>query len=256
MVQNPPVRFFHPPRRRSPAATRASSARQPLVIAAFVALATHGGAGLAAGHPAKHSFGDATRASLGAAASRMLEGAQEVAIYALTLVGVDYRYGGETPDRGLDCSGLIRYVFQQATGVTLPRTSHELARIGARVPRSELAPGDLVFFNTRRSAFSHVGIYLGDGQFIHAPSRGGEVGVAQLSSSYWRKRYDGARRLIGVLPALMPAIVSPAMAGTGVANQAPDHPADPASDSVQGPAAIGTSAAAPPAAPPPVDIQP
>ena len=236
------MRSLDPPRRRPATAMRASSVLRPLVLAACVALATHGAASHAAGHPAKDSLGQAARASLGAAASRVIEGAQDVAIHALSLVGVDYRYGGETPDRGLDCSGLIRYVFQQATGVTLPRTSHELARIGAHIPRSELAPGDLVFFNTQRSAFSHVGIYLGDGQFIHAPSRGGEVGVAQLSSSYWKKRYDGARRLIGVLPALMPAIVSPAMAGTGDPTPAPDRPADPASDPRQSAAASSTGA--------------
>ena len=255
MVENPPVRTIQPPRRPPPGAKSTSPALRPLVLAAFVALATHGAASLAAGHTAKHSFGEATRASLGTAASRVIEGAQDVAIYALSLVGVDYRYGGETPDRGLDCSGLIRYVFQQATGVTLPRTSHELARIGAHIPRAELAPGDLVFFNTRRSAFSHVGIYLGDGQFIHAPSRGGEVGVAQLSSSYWKKRYDGARRLVGVLPALMPAIVSPALAGTAVAAPAPVGPAGPASVSRRPEDASGASAGVSTAAPP-ADIQP
>ena len=189
-------------------------ARRPLAVIALALVATHGTATLAAERAAERSFGEVARASLGAAASRVIEGAQDIAVYALSLVGVDYRYGGETPDRGLDCSGLIRYVFQQTTGVSLPRTAHELARIGAKVPRSELVPGDLVFFNTRHSAFSHVGIYLGNGEFIHAPSKGGEVGVAQLSSSYWKQRYDGARRLVGVLPSLMPSIVSPAMAGT------------------------------------------
>ena len=207
-------------------AARTRFALRPLAAIALVLVATHGSSTLAAERAAKRSFGEVARASLGAAASRMLEGAQDIAVYALSLVGVDYRYGGETPDRGLDCSGLIRYVFQQTTGVTLPRTAHELARIGAKVPRSELVPGDLVFFNTRRSAFSHVGIYLGNGEFIHAPSKGGEVGVAQLSSSYWKKRYDGARRLVGVLPSLMPSIVSPAMAGTTAPTPAQGDPAD------------------------------
>ncbi|HEV2219464.1 MAG TPA: C40 family peptidase [Casimicrobiaceae bacterium] len=199
----------------------------------------HGAPGAAAGRPAERSLGDSARASFGAAATRALEGAEDIAVYALSLVGVDYRYGGDTPERGLDCSGLIKYVFQQATGVTLPRTARELARIGAHVRRSELAPGDLVFFNTRRSAFSHVGIYLGDGRFIHAPSRGGEVGVAQLSSSYWRERYDGARRLVGVLPSLMPAIVSPAVAR---AASPPGHAADPPPDPRQAHAAADTAA--------------
>ncbi|HMA32092.1 MAG TPA: C40 family peptidase [Casimicrobiaceae bacterium] len=219
---------------------------RPFAAIALVLAAAYGGPTLAA----EHSFGEVARASLGAAASRVLEGAQDVAVYALSLVGVDYRYGGETPDRGLDCSGLIRYVFQQTTGVTLPRTAHELARIGAKVPRSELVPGDLVFFNTRRSAFSHVGIYLGNGEFIHAPSKGGEVGVAQLSSSYWKKRYDGARRLVGVLPSLMPSIVSPAIAGTaGPGPDAADRPPDPVSS-------IRPDAAEPPSTAPSVDVLP
>ncbi len=220
---------------RCPSSRPKVRAARPLAVAALVLLAVHGAPGMAAGRPAERSFGESARASFGAAATRALEGAEDIAVYALSLVGVDYRYGGDTPERGLDCSGLIRYVFQQATGVTLPRTAHELARIGAHVRRSDLAPGDLVFFNTRRSAFSHVGIYLGDGQFIHAPSRGGEVGVAQLSSSYWRQRYDGARRLVGVLPSLMPAIVSPAVARTAI--PPPGHAADPAPDLRQASAA-------------------
>src|SRR6476469_9173596 len=144
----------------------------------------------------------------------MVDGTREVAIFALSLVGIGYRYGGETPDRGLDCSGLIRYVFQQVTGVTLPRTAKELSRIGKDIRTTELEPGDLVFFNTRRFAFSHVGIYLGNDRFIHAPSRGGEVCVASLASAYWQKRYNGARRLVGVLPALMPSLIARAEAST------------------------------------------
>lgn len=132
-------------------------------------------------------------------------GAQDLAMYALGLIGVDYRWGGETPDDGLDCSGLVRHVFQQVTGVTLPRTSKELSRIGAPIARGDLEAGDLVFFDTRRFAFSHVGIYLGDDRFIHAPSRGSKVAIAELSNGYWRKHFNGARRLVGVLPGLVPS---------------------------------------------------
>ncbi|MDQ6917291.1 MAG: C40 family peptidase [Pseudomonadota bacterium] len=132
--------------------------------------------------------------------------AQDLAIYALGLIGVDYRLGGTTPDRGLDCSGLVRYVFQQVTGVTLPRTSQELSRLGTRVAMTELLPGDLVFFNTRRLQFSHVGIYLGEDRFIHAPRQGGEVEIVTLSKGYWQKRFDGARRLVGALPDLIPSV--------------------------------------------------
>jgi len=146
----------------------------------------------------------------------MVEGTREIGLFALSLVGINYRYGGESPERGLDCSGLIRYVFQQVTGVTLPRTAKELSRIGQDIRTPDLEPGDLVFFNTRRFAFSHVGIYLGNDRFIHAPSRGGEVGVASLGNAYWQKRYNGARRLVGVLPALMPSLITRAEASVPI----------------------------------------
>ena len=201
----------------------------------------------AAGRPADRSLAETARAQLTAAATRVVDGTRELGLFALSLVGIDYRYGGDSPDRGLDCSGLIRYVFQEVTGVTLPRTAKELSRIGAAVRAGDLAPGDLVFFNTRRYAFSHVGIYLGGDRFIHAPSRGGEVGVATLSSGYWQKRYNGARRLVGVLPALMPALISdavasvPAEALAGTAVQTATGPA-PATDAERDPAEASTEA--------------
>ena len=141
--------------------------------------------------------------------TRVLQSAQELAIYALGLIGVDYRYGGNSPEHGLDCSGLVRYVFQEVVGVTLPRTSREMARLGGRVAPGDLKAGDLVFFNTRSSPFSHVGIYLGDDRFIHAPHRGGEVEIVAMSQRYWQQRYDGARRLVGVV---MPDLISAAHA--------------------------------------------
>ncbi|HEY2862761.1 MAG TPA: C40 family peptidase [Casimicrobiaceae bacterium] len=136
-------------------------------------------------------------------ASSVLRSAEDLAIYALGLIGVDYRYGGTSPERGLDCSGLVRYVFQQVVGVTLPRTSGEMARLGRRVAVPDLRVGDLVFFNTRSAPFSHVGIYLGDHRFVHAPHRGGEVEIVAMNQQYWERRFDGARRLIGVLPELI-----------------------------------------------------
>jgi cell wall-associated NlpC family hydrolase len=132
--------------------------------------------------------------------AKVWHGAQDLAIYALGLIGVDYRFGGTSPERGLDCSGLVRYVFQQVTGVTLPRTSQEISRLGQKIPVAELMPGDLVFFNTRRLQFSHVGIYLGEGRFVHSPRQGGEVEIVTLSKDYWQKHFDGARRLAGALP--------------------------------------------------------
>jgi cell wall-associated NlpC family hydrolase len=174
------------------------------------------------------TLADGARASLAEAADRMLQGTREIGLFAMSLVGIDYLYGGESPERGLDCSGLIRYVFQHVTGVTLPRTAQELSRIGKDIRAADLEPGDLVFFNTRRFAFSHVGIYLGNDRFIHAPSRGGEVGVASLGSAYWQKRYNGARRLVGVLPALMPSLIAHAEASVPAdpVHAADDEPGD------------------------------
>jgi hypothetical protein len=107
----------------------------------------------------------------------------------------------------------VRHVFEEVTGVSLPRTAKEMSKVGAKVSAAELQPGDLVFFNTRRFAFSHVGIYLGDNRFVHAPSRGSEVRIASIDQSYWQKHFNGARRVIGVLPSLVPNVVSPAIAG-------------------------------------------
>ena len=146
------------------------------------------------------------------AASAAWHTAQELSAFALGLIGVDYKYGGESPDTGLDCSGLVRYVFQQVTGVTLPRTAKEMSRVGDKVALADLKPGDLVFFDTRRFAFSHVGIYLGNNQFIHAPSRGREVEIATFDKSFWQKRFNGARRLVTAVPDLMPALVGKAVA--------------------------------------------
>jgi cell wall-associated NlpC family hydrolase len=140
------------------------------------------------------------------------QSAQDLSSYALGLIGVEYKWGGTSPEAGLDCSGLVRYVFQQVTGVTLPRTAKELSRIGDKVAIDDLKPGDLVFFNTRRFAFSHVGIYLGDNRFIHAPSRGREVEVATFDKNFWQKRFNGARRLVGAVPGIVPSLVSEAVA--------------------------------------------
>lgn len=126
--------------------------------------------------------------------------ASEITSYALSLIGVDYRFGGNTPDQGLDCSGLIRYVFQQATGLSLPRSAREQSRLGESISKDNLQPGDLVFFNTRRFQFSHVGLYIGDNRFIHAPSSGGAVQVVSLDNDYWKKAFNGARRIVDILP--------------------------------------------------------
>jgi hypothetical protein len=116
--------------------------------------------------------------------------------HAMSLLGVRYRWGGNTPETGLDCSGLVRLVYAETVGRILPRRAVEMSREGESVSRSDLKPGDLVFFNTLRRAFSHVGIYVGDGKFVHAPSRGKTVRVESMNSSYWVKRFNGARRVV------------------------------------------------------------
>lgn len=119
----------------------------------------------------------------------------EVVMRALSLLGVNYRFGGTSPESGLDCSGLVRHVFRETMGMMLPRRSEEISRAGADVGRQQLKPGDLVFFNTLRRAFSHVGIYIGNNQFVHAPSSGGQVRVETMDKPYWLARFDGARRM-------------------------------------------------------------
>ena len=122
--------------------------------------------------------------------------AQDLVNQGMEYLGIRYRFGGSSPETGLDCSGLVQNVFRNALGLDLPRTAHEMARVGDKVRAQDLQPGDLVFFNTMRRAFSHVGIYLGDGRFLHSPARGGEVRVEEMDKSYWAKRFNGARRLV------------------------------------------------------------
>jgi cell wall-associated NlpC family hydrolase len=122
--------------------------------------------------------------------------AQDVLLQGLKLVGVRYRLGGNDERSGLDCSGFVHLVFKDSIGTLLPRTAREMSEVGQRVDSNQLKPGDLVFFNTMRRAFSHVGIYLGDNYFMHAPRTGAEVRVESMESSYWLKRYNGARRIL------------------------------------------------------------
>lgn len=127
---------------------------------------------------------------------RYTSSAQDLILKGLELVGINYRRGGTNPDSGLDCSGLVQLVFKDAVGRLLPRTAKEQSQVGDVVNKNELKPGDLVFFNTMRRAFSHVGIYLGDNRFLHAPRTGSEVRVEDMSQGYWVKRYNGARRVV------------------------------------------------------------
>lgn len=128
--------------------------------------------------------------------SSSIDKAQDMLVYALSLVGVNYKYGGKSPETGLDCSGFVSYVFKQAAGLVLPHNARAISMFGQKIAISELQPGDLVFYNTMRHAYSHVGIYLGDNRFIHSASTGRGVEVANLNDSYWVKRFNGARRLV------------------------------------------------------------
>ena len=127
---------------------------------------------------------------------RYTNSAQDLILKGLELVGVNYRRGGTSADSGLDCSGFVQLVFKDAVGLILPRTAREQSQVGDNIAQTELKAGDLVFFNTMRHAFSHVGIYLGDNRFLHSPRSGAEVRVEDMRQSYWVKRYNGARRVV------------------------------------------------------------
>jgi len=120
---------------------------------------------------------------------------QEVVMTALGLIGSPYRYGGTSPESGFDCSGLVNYVFRTAAGANVPRDTRSQASVSRRVARRNLKEGDLVFFNTLGRRNSHVGIYIGDGRFINAPSSGGQVRIDSMDSPYFSKRFDSARTL-------------------------------------------------------------
>jgi cell wall-associated NlpC family hydrolase len=124
--------------------------------------------------------------------------ANDVLFRAIGLVGTPYRWGGNTPDSGFDCSGLVDYVYRASTGRSLPRTSHAMADMDA--PKlddtDQLASGDLVFFRTSHHRISHVGIYVGKGRFVHAPNSGGSVRLDNLSNPYWNKHFAYGRRVL------------------------------------------------------------
>lgn len=128
--------------------------------------------------------------------TRHAAGVSDMLKYALNLIGVDYKYGGTQPTTGFDCSGYVSHVFRQMAGLSLPHNALAISRLGKQISTDELQPGDLVFFNTLRRSFSHVGIYLGNNRFVHAPSSGGGVEVVDMQDKYWVKRFNGARRVL------------------------------------------------------------
>ena len=127
--------------------------------------------------------------------------ASDLVVNALGFLGVPYRRGGTSAEGGFDCSGFVRAMFEQTAGLVLPRNAAQQAAATQKIDKSELRPGDLVFFNTMRRTFSHVGIYVGNGKFVHSPKPGAEVRVEDMGIAYWSHRFDGARRVSSEIPA-------------------------------------------------------
>jgi cell wall-associated NlpC family hydrolase len=117
----------------------------------------------------------------------------DVAIYALDLIGTDYRFGGKNPAAGLDCSGMVSYIYKQAAGINVSGSASDIAKRGKEIDRRLLRPGDLIFFNTEHRPFSHVAIYIGENRFVHAPSTNGKVRIDRLDNHYYAERFEMAR---------------------------------------------------------------
>jgi cell wall-associated NlpC family hydrolase len=131
----------------------------------------------------------------GPPAAKSADAARDAAVLAVTLVGLPYRNGGASPESGFDCSGLVWYVYRTAAGLALPRRTDDMGRIGRAVGEDDMRPGDLVFYDTLGRTFSHVGIYIGERRFVHAPSSGGAVEIVSMRNGYWARRFSGARRV-------------------------------------------------------------
>lgn len=132
---------------------------------------------------------------IGEVGTRVESKASELVVTAMGFLGVPYKRGGNSLETGIDCSGFVRAIYEKTAGLILPRRAEQQADATQKIDRADLQPGDLVFFNTMRRAFSHVGIYVGNGKFIHAPKPGAEVRVEDMGVAYWNRRFDGARRV-------------------------------------------------------------
>ena len=121
------------------------------------------------------------------------EKGNEITFFALGLIDTGYRFGGKNPEAGLDCSGMVSYIYNTVAGMKMNGSAADIARQGRPVERSGLRPGDLVFFNTRNASFSHVGVYIGDDRFVHAPSSNGRVRIDYLNARYYAQRFEAAR---------------------------------------------------------------
>lgn len=131
---------------------------------------------------------------------QLVDGASNLVVTAMGFLGVPYRRGGESLETGFDCSGFVRAMYEQTLGLLLPRRAQEQAAATQSIDKADLQPGDLVFFNTLRRTFSHVGIYVGNGKFIHSPKPGAEIRVEDMGMRYWAQRFDGARRVTATEP--------------------------------------------------------
>jgi cell wall-associated NlpC family hydrolase len=139
--------------------------------------------------------------TLGQMGHTVTDRASDLVVTAMGFLGVPYRRGGNTVETGFDCSGFVVAMYQNTLGLILPRRANEQAAATEKIDKQDLQPGDLVFFNTMRRAFSHVGIYVGEGKFIHSPKPGAQVRVEDMGVSYWKRRFDGARRVLAGEPA-------------------------------------------------------
>jgi cell wall-associated NlpC family hydrolase len=138
---------------------------------------------------------------LGQVGQNVGNSASELVLTAMGFLGVPYRRGGNTAESGFDCSGFVKAMYENTVGLVLPRRADQQAAATSKVDKNDLQPGDLVFFNTMKRAFSHVGIYVGEGKFIHSPKPGAQVRVEDMGQSYWQRRFDGARRVLSLAPA-------------------------------------------------------
>jgi cell wall-associated NlpC family hydrolase len=145
----------------------------------------------ACGSPAPRS--GSSSETIAQASRPVSEKGNEVVFYAMGLIDTGYRFGGKNPEAGLDCSGMVSYIYGRAAGLKVQGSAADIARNGRAIDRSELRPGDLVFFNTMNRSFSHVGIFIGDARFIHAPSTNGRVRIDRMSDSYFASRFEAAR---------------------------------------------------------------
>lgn len=161
---------------------------------------------------ARHTVAERTSDFVREARQNVTEKTSNLVVTAMGFLGVPYRFGGNSVETGFDCSGFVRAIYSETVGKVLPRRAEEQAQASQQIDRNELKPGDLVFFNTMRRAFSHVGIYVGEGKFIHAPRTGASIRVESMQTSYWARRFDGARRVEGADASAATAAAYSAMA--------------------------------------------